>query len=129
MSTYTRIKPPGYVLNTKLDNTIFEKLLPLHILERTFYQKHFFPRNVNLSKFNKKNVSKRCKIWSKLLIKAAERRHWHRSGVFLLIFNIFDISFKCYYCWLWTVTRFLRFNIVICWEKLFLKPGITYVKW
>ena len=65
LSTYTRIKPPGHLLNTMLDSTIFEKLLPLNILEGHFIINTFLPRNVNLSKFNKKNVRKRCEIWSK----------------------------------------------------------------
>ena len=38
-------------------------------------------------KFNNRNIRKRCDICSKLIIKTPERRHWRRSGVFILNFE------------------------------------------
>ena len=40
-----------------------------------------------LLKFNNRNTSKRCEIFSKLTIKTSERRHWRRSGVFIINFE------------------------------------------
>ena len=38
-------------------------------------------------KVNNRNDRTRCEICSKLTIKTPERRHWHRSGVFFVIFE------------------------------------------
>ena len=51
-----------------------------------------FPLNFTCSK-----TTKETKICSKLTIKTPERRHWHRSGVYIL--NIEHNS----YLWLWKV--------------------------
>ena len=45
-----------------------------------------FQGEIYLFKFNNKNTRKRCEICSKLIIKAPERRHWHRSSVFIVNF-------------------------------------------
>ena len=45
------------------------------------------PTNIYLSKVNDKNTRKRCEICSKLTIKTPERRHWRRSGVFIVNFE------------------------------------------
>ena len=42
-----------------------------------------------LFKANNRITKTRCEICSKLTIKILERRHWRRSGVFLLTLNIF----------------------------------------
>ena len=38
-------------------------------------------------KGNTRDIKTRCEICSKLKIKTAERRHWHRSHVFINIFE------------------------------------------
>ena len=45
-----------------------------------------------------KNNRKRCEIYLKLTIATKERRHWIRSGVFIIIFHTF---FYCFHSWLW----------------------------
>ena len=42
-----------------------------------------FPTNIYLFKVNNGNTKKRCKMCSKLTIKAPERRHWGCCGVFI----------------------------------------------
>ena len=46
-----------------------------------------FTGNINLLKINERNVRKRCEIYLKLTIKAPERRHWRRSGIFIVNFD------------------------------------------
>ena len=41
----------------------------------------------NMLKVNNRNTRTRCEICSKLTIKTPERRHWCRSGVFILNFK------------------------------------------
>ena len=38
-------------------------------------------------KVNNRNTSTRCEICSKLTVKTLERRHWRRSGVFIVNFE------------------------------------------
>ena len=38
-------------------------------------------------KVNNRNTRARCEICSKLTIKTSERRHWYRSGVFVVNFE------------------------------------------
>ena len=40
-----------------------------------------------LFKVNNRNTRTRCEICSKLTIKTPERRHWRRSGVFIVNFE------------------------------------------
>ena len=42
---------------------------------------------IYLLKVNKRNTKTRCEICSKLTIKTPERRHWRRSGVFIINFE------------------------------------------
>ena len=42
---------------------------------------------IYLLKVNDRNTSARCEICSKLTIKIPERRHWRRSGVFIVNFE------------------------------------------
>ena len=46
----------------------------------------YFQASIYLLKVNKRN-RRRCEIYSKLTIKTLERRHWHRSGVFIVNFE------------------------------------------
>ena len=45
------------------------------------------PASIYLLKFNNRNTRTRCEICSKLTIKTPERRHWRRSGVFIVNFE------------------------------------------
>ena len=45
------------------------------------------PAGNNLFKVNNGNTRTRCEICSKLKIKTPERRHWGRSGVFIVNFE------------------------------------------
>ena len=45
------------------------------------------PVSIYLFKFNNRNTRPRCEICSKLTIKTPERRHWRRSGVFIVNFE------------------------------------------
>ena len=47
----------------------------------------FLPADIYLLKVNNRNTSTRCEICLKLTIKTAERRHWRRSGVFIVNFK------------------------------------------
>ena len=46
-----------------------------------------FPVGIYLLKVNNRNTRTRCEICSKLTIKTPERRHWRRSGVFIVNFE------------------------------------------
>ena len=46
-----------------------------------------FPANIYLLKFHNRNSRTRCEIYSKLTIKTPERRHWRRTGVFIVNFE------------------------------------------
>ena len=46
-----------------------------------------YPANIYLFKVNNRNIRKRYDICSKLTIKTPERRHWRRSGVFIVNFE------------------------------------------
>ena len=47
----------------------------------------FYPVGIYLFKFNNRNIRTRSGICSKLSIKTPERRHWRRSGVFIVSFE------------------------------------------
>ena len=46
-----------------------------------------FPANIYLFKVSNRNTRKRCEICSNVAIKTPERRHWCRSGVFIVNFE------------------------------------------
>ena len=43
-----------------------------------------FPTNICLLKVSNRNTRTRWKVCSKLTLKIPERRHWHRSGIFIV---------------------------------------------
>ena len=53
-----------------------------------------FQAEIYLFKFNNKNTRKSCEMCSKLIIKAPERRHWHRSSVFIVNFWTYFMPFS-----------------------------------
>ena len=46
-----------------------------------------YPAGIYLLKVNNRNARTRCEICSKLTIMTPERRHWRRSGVFIVNFE------------------------------------------
>ena len=46
-----------------------------------------YPAGICLLKVNNRNTRARCEICSKLTIKIPERRHWRRSGIFIVNFE------------------------------------------
>ena len=55
--------------------------------------KSTFPAGIYLLKVNNGNNRTSCEICSKLTIKITERRHWRRSGIFIVNFEQFDTLF------------------------------------
>ena len=64
-----------------------------------------------LFKVNKKDTRKTCKICSKLTMKTPERRHLHRSGVFIVNFehisHLFLVFLLFISCWIKPLTTFI----------------------
>ena len=52
-----------------------------------FMFKSVYLVGIYLLKVNNRNTRVRCGICSKLIIKTPERRHWYRSGVFIVNFE------------------------------------------
>ena len=51
------------------------------------YKSRNQPAGIYLLKANNRNTRTRCEICSKLTINTPERRHWRRSGVFIVNFE------------------------------------------
>ena len=66
----------------------------------TFSGSSGFIANIYLLKVNNKNTKKRCEKYSKLTLKAPEKRHWCYSSVFIA--NIFHTFFLVFLSLLWT---------------------------
>ena len=62
-------------------------------------------------KFNNINITKRCEICSKIIIKTPEQGHWCRSGVFTVDFepvsNLFEIKDSIKQLW-WNVFYYIQ---------------------
>ena len=58
--------------------------------------------NINMLKVRIGTLEKGVNCVLKLTIKTPERRHWLRSGVFIITFEHIGHLFVCYYSWLWT---------------------------
>ena len=59
-------------------------LLLCQEVQSTFMQ---IPASIYLLKNNNRNTRARCEICSKSVINIPERRHWHRSGIFIVNFE------------------------------------------
>ena len=44
----------------------------------------YHPVGIYLLKVNNRNTATRCELFSKLTIKTPERRHWRRTGIFIV---------------------------------------------
>ena len=51
-----------------------------------------YPAGIYLLKVNNRNTRARFEICSKLTLKAPDRRHWGRSGVFIINFAILHFA-------------------------------------
>ena len=58
--------------------------------------------NIYLFKMNNRNTKKRCEICSTLTMKTPERRHWPRSGVFIVNFEHILHLFLMFLLLIWT---------------------------
>ena len=67
------------------------------------FKKFSSPVGNYMLKCNNRNTRTRCEICSKLTIKTPERRHWRRSGVFIVNFE--DISHLALLFLLLTLSR------------------------
>ena len=56
-------------------------------------------------KVNNRNTRARCEICSKLTIKTPKRRHWRRSGVFIVNFEHVNTGWVVYQGTLETITH------------------------
>ena len=69
----------------------FDLLMPQNLFQKLGISHYIslciFPANIYLLKGNNRNTRKRCEICSKLTIKTQERRHWRRSGIFIVNFE------------------------------------------
>ena len=61
-----------------------------------------FPTNIYSFKVNYGNTRKKYEIYSNLIIKTPERRHWRRSDVFIVNFEQISNLFLVFYCSFWT---------------------------
>ena len=67
--------------------------LPFHfraflvVLSQLLLHSCLSPAGIYLLKVNNRNTRARCEICSKLTINTPERRHWRRSGVFIVNFE------------------------------------------
>ena len=62
-----------------------------------------YPPGIYLLKVNNRNTRTRCEICSKFTIKTPKRRHWRRSGVFIVNFE--HISYLVLVLLLLTLSR------------------------
>ena len=72
----------GFKLRRNLINRLETYVL---IIEKVLAS--LFPADIYLLKVNNRNTRTRCEICSKLTIKTPERRHWRRSGFFIVNFE------------------------------------------
>ena len=80
----------SYVYQEYLYNAIQLQILIFFILYGAFLcccSMMLNPAGIYLLKVNNRNTKTRCEICSKLTINTPERRHWRRSGVFIVNFE------------------------------------------
>ena len=99
MKKKTKQKPTAITIKTQITaNGSFqpEKLKKMQNMHSQYaYSASFalfintghYPAGNYMFRVNSRNTRTRCKICSKLTIKTPERRHWRRSGVFIVNFE------------------------------------------
>ena len=108
-------------LNTQTE-TLRESFCKIFTLNRffTFLKQLSF---ICLLKFNNRISRKRCEICLKLTIKTPERRHWRRTGVFIVNFERISHLFLVFLLMLEQVNKlvgkFLQFYVILILPKLF----------
>ena len=83
-STYHKIIDTQTQFSCKIAGQISCKQL-FRLYQMSYYDTS--PVGIYLLKVNHRNTRARCEICSKLTIKTSERRHWRRSGVFIVNFE------------------------------------------
>ena len=81
-----------------------------------------------LLKVSNRNTGKRCEICWKLTKKTPERRHWHRSGVFIVNLEdiyIFTYSFLAFFVVFHQKMCFYHFHFYFWWSTKFLPNNIN----
>ena len=79
-----------------------------------------FPAGIDLFKVGNGNAITMCEICSHLTIKKTELRYWHRSGVFIVNFQISQIANVNWLSLKWWLILFIyRFNLrfKICFKR------------
>ena len=100
-----------------------------------YFEKILPAANIYLLKVNNKNTRKRCEICSKLTIKTPERRHWCRSGAFILDFEQVIVSWAVHR-WMLEISNLRCTNTSTCKAKStrdilnkIISTGITFRKY
>ena len=95
----TDVDNTGVILNERFERVTripgtrsFHEFSPIHEysieMKRTSEDKEpTYPAGNYIFKVNNRNTRKRCAICSKLTINIPERRHWGRSGIFIVNFE------------------------------------------
>ena len=77
-----RLRPKLYF---RSETNLAEKKISMDILDRKIIH---YPASIYLPKVNNRDTRTRFEICSKLTMKTLERRHWRRSGVFIVNFEL-----------------------------------------
>ena len=94
-STSEDVHSVNYLIKFQARPYILNYTLP-YTFSKTWPSRQFYIQIIN------KSTRTRCKIYSKLTIKTPERRHWFRSGVFIvnfehisyIVLNVFIVNFE-----------------------------------
>ena len=78
------------------------------------------PGNIYLFQVNNRNTRKWCEICSKLIIKTPEQRHWRRSDLFTVNFELFPHLFLVFLLLIFN-RQILAGNGHIYWRFIFLQ--------
>ena len=89
----TLIMPKAIVLMSSLFTLNRYLYIGLLLTLNLFNRLLFFSANIYLFKFSNRNTRKKYEIRSKLIIKKPEWCQWHRSGVFIVNFELISHLF------------------------------------
>ena len=77
----------SYLLLKNAQSKMFAGELVTSLIRSLHCFNPFYPADNYPFKVNNRNVRTRCEIYSKLIIKILEQRHWRRSGTFIVNFE------------------------------------------
>ena len=77
------------IIQQKTFDKSVKRMLQWHLISNVSFRSSMIcnPAGNYMFKVNNRNTRTRCEIYSKWTIKTQERRHWHRSGVFIVNFE------------------------------------------